>query len=175
VWSSKRRRTLDLVEEAFARSRPLLSLAIYNPDDFARGAAPDAEHDFKREFERGRRCQVVRLIRTGLLKKLESSTVAFDYSCQRLFTKLLTWAEKHAETDAEKRRLEREKERHADVIEFVAARQADWKDVEREEGGPSLGLSPSVFFVLTLPHRSAGASSVLATLPRPAPLPLVCC
>jgi superfamily II DNA or RNA helicase len=125
---------LDLVEEAFARSRPLLSLAIYNPDDFARGAAADGEHDFKREFERGRRRQVVRLIRTGLLKKLESSTVAFDYSCERLFTKLLTWAEKHAETDAEKRRLEREKERHADVIEFVAARQAEWRDEEREEG-----------------------------------------
>ena len=125
---------LDLVEEAFARSRPLLSLAIYNPDDFARSSSSDGEHDFKREFERGRRRQVVRLIRTGLLKKLESSTLAFDYSCQRLFTKLLTFAEKHAETDAEKRRLEREKERHETVIEFVAARQAEWKDEEREEG-----------------------------------------
>lgn len=121
---------LDLVEEAFARSRPLLSLAIYNPDDFTRGAGDESVSD----FDRGRRRQVVRLIRVGLLKKLESSTVAFDHSCQRLFTKLLTFAEAHAETPEEKRRLEREKHRHADVIEFIAARQAEWRDEEREEG-----------------------------------------
>jgi superfamily II DNA or RNA helicase len=121
---------LDLVEEAFARSRPLLSLAIYNPDDFPRGAGDETVTD----FDRGRRRQVVRLIRVGLLKKLESSTVAFDHSCQRLFTKLLTFAEAHAEAPEEKRRLEREKHRHADIIEFIAARQAEWKDEEREEG-----------------------------------------
>jgi SNF2 family DNA or RNA helicase len=121
---------LDLVEEAFARNRPLLSLAIYNPDDFAR-----SETDKKVDvFERGRRRQVVRLIRVGLLKKLESSTVAFDHSCQRLFTKLLTWAEAHVETEQDKRTLEREKARHADIIEFIAARQAEWRDEEREEG-----------------------------------------
>ncbi|MGE5563618.1 MAG: helicase-related protein [Bacillota bacterium] len=128
--SELQRKLLDLVEEAFARSRPLLSLAIYNPDDFARGTDGSNATD----FERGRRRQVVRLIRTGLLKKLESSTVAFDYSCQRLFTKLLTFAEAHVSTDAEKRKLVREKERHADVIEFIAARQAEWKDEEREDG-----------------------------------------
>jgi superfamily II DNA or RNA helicase len=132
--SSLQAKLLDLVEEAFARSRPLLSLAIYNPDDFARAPTSEEKPDLKRDFERGRRRQVVRLIRTGLLKKLESSTVAFDYSCQRLFTKLLTFAEKHAETEVEKRKLEREKARHSDVIEFVAARQAAWKDEEREEG-----------------------------------------
>lgn len=123
-------RLLDLVEEAFARSRPLLSLAIYNPDDFTRAGGVEGVSD----FDRGRRRQVVRLIRVGLLKKLESSTVAFDHSCQRLFTKLLAFAEAHAETPEEKRRLEREKQRHADVIEFVAARQAEWRDEEREEG-----------------------------------------
>lgn len=121
---------LDLVEEAFARTRPLLSLAIYNPDDFPRGGGDSSVTD----FDRGRRKQVVRLIRVGLLKKLESSTVAFDHSCQRLFTKLLAWAEAHVETDEEKRRLEREKSRHAEIIEFIAARQAAWRDEEREEG-----------------------------------------
>lgn len=121
---------LDLVEEAFARLRPLLSLAIYNPDDYARGAGDESITD----FDRGRRRQVVRLIRVGLLKKLESSTVAFDHSCQRLFTKLLAWAEKHAETPEELERLAIEKRRHAEIIEFIAARQAAWRDEEREEG-----------------------------------------
>jgi superfamily II DNA or RNA helicase len=128
--SELQRRLLDLVEEAFARVRPLLSLAIYNPDDFARAGGDETVTD----FDRGRRRQVVRLIRIGLLKKLESSTVAFDQSCQRLFTKLLAWAEAHSETAGEKRRLEREKARHGDLIEFVAARQAEWQDAEREEG-----------------------------------------
>ncbi|WP_380874288.1 helicase [Sphingomonas sp. DBB INV C78] len=121
---------LELVEDAFARSRPLLSLAIYNPDDFPKGVGDETVSD----FDRGRRRQVVRLIRVGLLKKLESSTVAFDHSCQRLFTKLLTFAEAHVETPEEKRRLEREKHRHEDIIEFIAARQAAWRDEEREEG-----------------------------------------
>lgn len=128
--SALQSKLLDLVEEAFARSRPLLSLAIYNPDDFTRAGAGETVTD----FDRGRRRQVVRLIRTGLLKKLESSTLAFDYSCQRLFTKLLTFVEAHSDKPEEQRRLEREKRRHADVIEFVAAQQARWRDEEREEG-----------------------------------------
>lgn len=128
--SEMQAKLLDLVEEAFARSRPLLSLAIYNPDDFTRAGGVEGVSD----FDRGRRRQVVRLIRVGLLKKLESSTVAFDHSCQRLFAKLLAFAQAHAETPEEKRRLEREKHRHSEVIEFVAARQAEWRDEEREEG-----------------------------------------
>jgi hypothetical protein len=59
------------------------------------------------DFEKNRLIAVVGLIRTGFLKRFESSIVAFELSCIRLLQKLLAFVEVHSETDSEKRALHR--------------------------------------------------------------------
>ena len=46
------------------------------------------------------------MIRTGFLKRFESSVAAFEISSDRLMKKLLAFLEVHSETDAEKKRFE---------------------------------------------------------------------
>jgi hypothetical protein len=118
---------LDEVVRSFDSKRALFRLAIYNPDDGFRRIAP-VEGDQEARFEAGRRGQVVALIKIGFLKRLESSTVAFDHSCQNLFLKLLTFVQRHVVTDADRSRLDRWKDQHAEVISHVAAGQAAWAD-----------------------------------------------
>jgi predicted helicase len=60
---------------------------------------PDTSID---PFEQNRQKQVVGLIRTNFLKRLESSVAAFELSCERLLKKLLAFLEVHSETAAEK-------------------------------------------------------------------------
>ena len=82
----------------------------------------------------GRQKQVVSLIRTQFLKRFESSACSFESSCNRLLLKLLAWTTKHSETDSEKRRLERWKELHSDLIDYVHNRQLEfWGTEEIEE------------------------------------------
>lgn len=58
-------------------------------------------------FEEKRQKQVVGPIRTGFLKRFESSATASELSCDRLMRKLLAFIEKGNKTGAEKKRLER--------------------------------------------------------------------
>ena len=91
-------RLLDLLEKAFERKSPLFSLPIYYPLAYYKG--DDKTID---PFEENRQKQVVGLIRTGFLKRFESSVAAFELSCDRLMRKLLAFLEVHSETAAEKK------------------------------------------------------------------------
>jgi len=122
-------RLLDLLETAFERKSPLFSLPIYYPLAYYKG--DDKSID---PFEENRQKQVVGLIRTGFLKRFESSVAAFELSCDRLMRKLLAFLVVHSETEGEKKRLERWKHQNADVLNYVAHRQFElWKDDEDED------------------------------------------
>ncbi len=73
---------------AFDRDDPLLTLAIYNPERFRKGE-PD-----EKLLNRDR--QVIGLIRTLLLKRLESSYKAFEASLEDLLRKMAAFVEKYA-------------------------------------------------------------------------------
>ena len=130
--SDVQQRLLDEVVRSFDNKRSLFRLAIYNPDDGFRRVVADQDTQEQR-FEAGRRGQVVALIRIGFLKRLESSTVAFDHSCQNLFLKLYAFVEKHV-SDDHRGVWDRWKAQQADVIDHVRQRQAVWHDAEADEG-----------------------------------------
>ena len=110
---------LEAMDKAFAKEKPLFSLAIYDPSAYFKG--PDEAVD---AFERGRQKQVVALIRTQFLKRFESSAHAFRLSCEMLLAKLLAFIIKHG-TPAEKSRLERWKAQHSERIGFIRTDQPD--------------------------------------------------
>lgn len=111
-------RLLDMVDKAFAKKKPLFSLAIYNPLAYYRG--PDQNID---PLLRGRQNQVVSLIRTQFLKRFESSAHAFGLSCEMLLRKLLAFVTKYSKSDGEKARLERWKGIHSERMGFIRITQ----------------------------------------------------
>ncbi len=119
---------LGVVEKAFQKDKPLFTLGIYYPLGYYKGDDKSVD-----PFVENRQQQVCGLIRTQFLKRFESSAYAFEQSCNRLFVKLLAWAEKHSETPGERRRLEQWKARHSELTGFVHQRQVMlWGD-DREE------------------------------------------
>jgi hypothetical protein len=134
-------RLLDLLEKGFERKNPLFSLPIYYPLAYYKG--DDKSID---PFEENRQKQVVGLIRTGFLKRFESSVAAFELSCDRLMRKLLAFLEVHSESDAEKRRLDRWKHQNAELLNYVAHRQFElWKDAEDEDEDEDEDIVPQEF------------------------------
>ncbi len=119
---------LSMIEDAFSKDKPLFSLAIYYPLAFYKGA--DIGID---PLVEGRQRQVVGLIRTQFLKRFESSAHAFDMSCQMLLLKLLAFVTKHSQTDLERRRLDRWKAQHAELVGYVQARQLELFGEEPDE------------------------------------------
>lgn len=113
-------RLLDMVEKAFNKQKPLFSLAIYYPLYYYKGA--DTTID---PLKYGRQKEVVSLIRIQFLKRFESSARAFELSCAALMEKLLAWLMKHCQTDHEKHRLERWKNKYADLIGYCRDRQLE--------------------------------------------------
>jgi len=111
---------LDMVEKAFHKDKPLFSLAIYYPLAYYNG--DDETID---PFAQNRQKQVVGLIRTGFLKRFESSAWAFERSCERLMLKLLTWATKHSTSPTQKSRLERWRRQNSDIIDYVEQHQLE--------------------------------------------------
>jgi superfamily II DNA/RNA helicase len=105
---------LDMVADAFHKRVPLFTLGIYNPYAYYTGDDPEIIP----AMEKGRRKQVVALIRTNFLKRFESSAEAFRLSCWRLLHKLLAWLDVHAETEHEKEALERWKRRNSKLIGY---------------------------------------------------------
>ena len=89
-------RLLGVVEKAFQKDKPLFTLGIYYPLGYYMGDDKSVD-----PFVENRQKQVCGLIRTQFLKRFESSAYAFEQSCNRLFVKLLAWAEKHSETPGE--------------------------------------------------------------------------
>jgi len=69
-----------------------------------------------------------------LLKRLESSTPAFESSCENLFVKLLAFVERNAESQLEKQRLSQWKSRYDDLLNHIVKARARWKDEEAEAG-----------------------------------------
>jgi superfamily II DNA or RNA helicase len=108
-------RLLELVEESFRHTSELFRLALYDPTEWL--IEPSEEDD----LAKGRRKQVVRLIRIGFLKRLESSTAAFELSCHRLMVKLLAFWKAHAETEGELADLTVWEDRHSGQIAQVQA------------------------------------------------------
>jgi hypothetical protein len=110
-------RLLDDIEKAFNKKKPLLSLAIYNPLGYPVQLTLDnVKTDMDFAFEKGRQEQVVGLIRIQLLKRFESSAWAFQATCEGLFLKLIAWIEVHSEKPTEKKRLERWKNQHDELL-----------------------------------------------------------
>ncbi len=114
-------RLLDMVEQAFHKSKPLFSLPIYNPWPYFIGDPAGLPEDT--DFTKGRQMQVVRLIRTGFLKRLESSAAAFESSCWNLMQKLLAWVKVHSTTAHEQERLEKWLIRHKDILGYEHQKQ----------------------------------------------------
>jgi len=110
---------LSLVEDAFHKKKPLFSLAMYYPwEEFYKGDPADLE-DSSMAMQTGRQKQVVQLIRTGFLKRFESSVYAFEASCRTLMKKLIAFYVIHAEGKAkELDLLEKWLIRNADVTGF---------------------------------------------------------
>lgn len=118
---------LDMVATAFHKRAPLFVLGIYNPYAYYKGGDPEVIP----ALERGRRQQVVALIRTSFLKRFESSAEAFRQSCWRLLHKLLAWVEVHAETEHEKALVDRWKRKNGKLLGYKA--QLDILEEEVEE------------------------------------------
>ncbi|GAI15539.1 unnamed protein product [marine sediment metagenome] len=118
------------METAFAKDKPLFSLAMYYPLAYYKG--PNTDIDPMLE---GRQKQVVGLIRILFLKRFESSARAFEMSCQTLLLRLLAFVTKYSQTQSEIGRLERWKAQHADLIGYVKERQLELfeEPVEDEE------------------------------------------
>lgn len=106
-------RLLNLMEESFRHRNELFRLALYDPTEWL---IDKSDED---DLAIGRRAQVVRLIRIGFLKRLESSTSAFELSCHRLFVKLLAFWTAHVESESERADLKIWEERHAREINQV--------------------------------------------------------
>tara|TARA_E500000318_G_C3569034_1_gene216968 strand:+ start:610 stop:3792 length:3183 start_codon:yes stop_codon:yes gene_type:complete len=113
-------RLLDMVDEAFHRQKPLFTLAIYYPWPYYKGDLEQVD-----QWEKGREKQVVSLIRTGFLKRFESSAAAFESSCWMLLKKLLAWVEVHSIKKADQDHLERWKIRHKDVLGYEHQKQGE--------------------------------------------------
>ncbi len=111
---------LAMMEEAFSKEKPLFSLAIYYPLAYYKG-----DDDSIDPLAEGRQKQVVSLIRTGFLKRFESSVEAFTMSCWNLLRKLMAWVEVHAKTDSEKGILERWKLQHKKLIGYIKEHQKE--------------------------------------------------
>ncbi len=124
-------RLLDLVERAFKKEKPLLTLAMYNPLSYPQGA--DTEID---PMTFGRQAQVVGLIRTLLLKRFESSAKAFEDSCEALLIKLLSFVNTNCESAIEKRRLERWRGQHEGLLEIVRQHQHEQEEEFEEDRTP---------------------------------------
>jgi superfamily II DNA or RNA helicase len=109
---------LETLERAFDKRTPLFTLPMYYPLAYYTG--PSKEID---PGEENRQAAVVALIRTGFLKRFESSVEAFRASCERLLVKLLGWIVVHAETSEEKQTLADWRQTHIKLIEQVRDNQ----------------------------------------------------
>lgn len=116
---------LENLREAFNKKDPLVTLPIYHLLNYEKNLIED-EVD---AFEMGRQKQIVALIRTLLLKRFESSAVAFQASCEDLLVKLLYFLRENDPTTA--KRWERQYAREMEKI--WANFRARWPQNEDEE------------------------------------------
>jgi superfamily II DNA or RNA helicase len=139
-------RLLEMVEKAFAKDKPLFSLAMYYPLAYAKKPADNP--DVKESFDINRQKQLVRLIRILFLKRFESSAFAFQSSCQELLLKMLAFITKHSRTDSEKKRLERWLGQHTELIGYVKEKQLEMFDSEPDEDSEDI-ITPGMLAAVT--------------------------
>ncbi len=113
-------RLLALLEKAFAKDKPLFSLAIYDPSAWHKGGEGSID-----ALTINRRRQVVALIRTQFLKRFESSAFAFELSCRMLLGKLLAFVTKHSQTPQEIKYFDKWKAIHSEPMGFIRQSQRD--------------------------------------------------
>lgn len=130
---------LGMVETAFNKKEPLFSLPVYSPYEWYKGDETEIS-----DLEKGRRKQVVTLIRTQFLKRFESSVEAFTMSCWNMLCKLLAWVEVHAETQHEIDRLNRWKRAHGKLIGYMQAHQMELFGGEQEPDGEDDLIPPEM-------------------------------
>ncbi len=123
-------RLLQLVEDAFSREKPLFSLAVYYPLAYPKNPL---EKTKEVAFRVNSQKQLVGLIRVQFLKRFESSSRAFEMSCETLLLKFLAWVEKHSTSDAAKRRLELWRAQNTEIIGYVQGHQNEMYGDEKEE------------------------------------------
>ncbi len=109
---------LSRIDDAFSKTTPLFSLAIYNPLTYAK------KPELASEWDAARQTQVVALIRVQFLKRFESSAHAFQQSCTMLLYKLLAFTTKHSNTPAEIKFLNRWKAQNKEILDYVQISQA---------------------------------------------------
>jgi len=149
---------LDMVEAAFAKEKPLFSLAMYYPLAYYKG--PDTSID---PFIENRQKQVVGLIRVLFLKRFESSARAFEMSCEDLMIKLLAFVTKYSQSQTEIGRLERWKAQHADLIGYVKERQLEFlEEYEESEENEDIITSEMLEDVVELSRDEYKVDEILA-------------
>lgn len=116
---------LEKLETAFDPKNTLLRLGIYYPLNYSARKRRGDEID---PFDEGRQRQIVGLIRTLLLKRFESSAVAFRASCEDLLLKVLTFVELH-----NPRQARRWRDLHAELLNDILQNRARRDGVDEED------------------------------------------
>ncbi len=148
-------RLLGMIDTAFDKDKPLFTLAMYYPLFYYEGTEPIDR------FAENRQKQVVGLIRTQFLKRFESSSRAFQRSCERLFIQLMLFAEKHSETPAEKKRLEQWQSKNRRLIECVHEHRTELWDEDSDEAGEDLITEEMLEEVQPLPREEYKVGEML--------------
>jgi len=94
---------LSEFERAFSLNDPLFKLSIYYP--FRHLDVSTAEFD-DYDMREGRLAGIVRLIRSGILKRFESSYMAFKVSCHNLLLKNIAWLDEFGRIEGYETRLD---------------------------------------------------------------------
>lgn len=145
----------DLLQEfsdACSGEEPLFTLPMYKPLNYFIGHAkrkaelletfrvPEPPSSLSKaeqinwafDFVRTRQQQVVVMIRTGALKRFESSAHAFEVTCNRLLRKLLAFLEVHATNEPDVAELRLWKQTYGEVLGLAKSRAGLFWDEESE-------------------------------------------
>ncbi|MBX3315766.1 MAG: hypothetical protein KF902_02760 [Phycisphaeraceae bacterium] len=114
---------LKTIADAFHKEDPLFSLPMYQPLLY-RKIEIDPE-DQQEQFTSGRQEQIVALIRTGFLKRLESSAEAFRLSCHRLLIRLLAFIVQNVQQEKHKADFQRWQKTHRSLVDELKATHPD--------------------------------------------------
>ncbi len=113
-------KSFDRVNKKTKQREPLLSLRIYSPYDppYFKGDPNDTTKVDPMKL--GRQRQIVHLIRLLLLKRFESSAIAFEQSCQKIFRRLYRFVQEYQDQSISSQHLvDRFKKKYQDIIEHV--------------------------------------------------------
>jgi len=121
---------LETLEKAFARDKPLFSLALYYPLAYWKGDPAKIPI-----YDANRQKQLVRLIRILFLKRFESSIFAFDASCQNLLVKFLAFLRRNIDqtNPTEVKRLEKWESQNEELLIRIRAQRGELHEEDTAE------------------------------------------